>query len=148
MTTLFKKFSYPKKPVTMAVPALFTKCCCTTVKLLGDAIRQYTKFTGIVPFDWERISTGAKRASVRSCRRPISAAMSSGFTCSATATFHGPGGATWPISVYLMGHAAITGGRQFGSLPCPRTLNDSASCGLIGMLKRSPFGSRDSNHFA
>jgi hypothetical protein len=56
MTTLPKTFSYPKKPVTMAVPVLFTKCCCTTVKLLGDAIRQYTKFTGIVPFDWERIS--------------------------------------------------------------------------------------------
>jgi hypothetical protein len=40
----------------MAVPVLFTKCCRTTTKLLSDAIRQYTEFTGIVPFDWERIS--------------------------------------------------------------------------------------------
>jgi hypothetical protein len=55
-STLPKKFSYGKKPITMAVPVLFSKCRCTTAKLLSDAIQQYTEFTGIVPFDWERIS--------------------------------------------------------------------------------------------
>jgi hypothetical protein len=40
----------------MAVPVLFTKCNCTTVELLGDAIRQYTELAGIGPFDWEQIS--------------------------------------------------------------------------------------------
>ncbi len=51
-----EKFSYPRKPVTMGVPVIFRKCCCTTAELLGDAIRQYTEMTGIAPFDWEHIS--------------------------------------------------------------------------------------------
>jgi hypothetical protein len=50
------KFSYRKKPFTLTVPVLFTKCCCTTAELLGDAIRQYIELTGIAPFDWEHIS--------------------------------------------------------------------------------------------
>jgi hypothetical protein len=50
------KFSYPKKPITLAVPVMFTKCCCTPAQLLGDAIREYVELTGIVPFDWEQIS--------------------------------------------------------------------------------------------
>jgi hypothetical protein len=50
------KFSYPKKPITLTVPVMFTKCCCTTAELLGDAIREYVELTGIVPFDWEQIS--------------------------------------------------------------------------------------------
>src|SRR5215470_17333813 len=54
--TLPPKFSYGKKPITMGVPVLFTKCNCTWAELLGDAIRQYTKLAGIVPFDWEQIS--------------------------------------------------------------------------------------------
>jgi hypothetical protein len=54
--TVPPKFSYPKKPVTMAVPVIFTKCNCTTAELLGDAIRQYIELTGIDPFDWEHIS--------------------------------------------------------------------------------------------
>jgi hypothetical protein len=56
MTTLPEKFSYPKKPVTMAVPGLFTKCRCTPTERLGGAIRNYTELTGIVPFDWEYVS--------------------------------------------------------------------------------------------
>src|SRR5215469_8981527 len=50
------KFSYGKKPITMGVPVLFTKCNCTGAELLGDAIRQYTELAGILPFDWEEIS--------------------------------------------------------------------------------------------
>jgi hypothetical protein len=49
-------FSYPTKPVTMAVPVIFTPCTCNMAELLGDAIRQYVELTGIVPFDWEHIS--------------------------------------------------------------------------------------------
>jgi hypothetical protein len=48
-----EKFSYPKKPVTLAVPVIFSRCHCTIEELLGDAIRQYVELTGIVPFDWE-----------------------------------------------------------------------------------------------
>jgi hypothetical protein len=48
-----EKFSYPKKPVTLAVPVIFSRCHCTIEELLGDAIRQYIELTGIVPFDWE-----------------------------------------------------------------------------------------------
>ena len=51
-----ERFSYPKKPVTLSVPVIFTQCRCTTVELLGDAIRQYIELAGIVPFDWEQIS--------------------------------------------------------------------------------------------
>jgi hypothetical protein len=59
------KFSYPKKPVTLAVPVIFTKCCCTTAQLLGDAIRQYVKLTGIVPYDWDRILPAPERFRVQ-----------------------------------------------------------------------------------
>ena len=55
-TALPPKFSYGKKPITMAVPVLFTKCNCTWAELLGDAIHQYTELAGIPPFDWEQIS--------------------------------------------------------------------------------------------
>jgi hypothetical protein len=51
-----EKFSYPKKPITLAVPGLFTKCRCTPAERLGGAIRQYTELTRIVPFDWEYFS--------------------------------------------------------------------------------------------
>jgi hypothetical protein len=50
-----EKFSYPKKPVTLAVPVIFSKCHCTIEELLGDAIRQYVELTGINPFDWEHM---------------------------------------------------------------------------------------------
>jgi hypothetical protein len=43
------KFSYRKKPITMAVPVLFTKCNCAWAELLGNAIRQYTELAGILP---------------------------------------------------------------------------------------------------
>jgi hypothetical protein len=49
------KFSYPKKPVTLAVPVIFSRCHCTIEELLGDAIRQYVELAGIVPFDWEQM---------------------------------------------------------------------------------------------
>jgi hypothetical protein len=55
-TAVPPKFSYPKKPVTLSVPVMFTKCCCTTAELLADAIREYVELTEIVPFDWEQIS--------------------------------------------------------------------------------------------
>src|SRR5215468_2787061 len=51
-----RKFAYRKKPITMVVPVLFTKCNCSWAELLGDAIRQYTELAGIVPFNWEQIS--------------------------------------------------------------------------------------------
>jgi len=51
-----EQFSYPKKPVTLAVPGLFTKCLCTPAERLGGAIRQYTELTGIIPFDWHDVS--------------------------------------------------------------------------------------------
>jgi hypothetical protein len=56
-----EKFSYPKKPVTLAVPVIFSKCYCTTEELLGDAIRQYVELTRIVPFDWERMEPVPER---------------------------------------------------------------------------------------
>ncbi len=51
-----EKFLYHQKPVTLAVPGLFTKCRCTPAERLGGAIRNYTELTGIVPFDWEYVS--------------------------------------------------------------------------------------------
>jgi hypothetical protein len=51
-----EKFSYGKKPVTLAVSGLFTECNCTPAGRLAGAIRNYTELTGIVPFDWEHIS--------------------------------------------------------------------------------------------
>jgi hypothetical protein len=50
------RFSHPKKPVTMAVSVLFSKCNSTWAERLAAAIRQYTELAGIVPFDWEDIS--------------------------------------------------------------------------------------------
>jgi hypothetical protein len=54
-TAVPEKFSYPKRPITLTVPVIFTPCHCTTAELLGDAIHQYVGLAGIVPFDWEHI---------------------------------------------------------------------------------------------
>jgi hypothetical protein len=48
--------SYPKGPITLAVPGLFKKCGCTPAERLGGAIRHYTEITGIGPFDFQNIS--------------------------------------------------------------------------------------------
>jgi hypothetical protein len=50
------KFSYGKKPITMAVSGLFTQCNCTPAERLAGAIHNYTELTGIVPFDWDYTS--------------------------------------------------------------------------------------------
>jgi hypothetical protein len=54
--TLPPKFSYGKKPITVAVSGLLTKCNCTPAERLAGAIGNYTGLTGIVPFNWEPIS--------------------------------------------------------------------------------------------
>jgi hypothetical protein len=51
-----EKFSYPKKPITLHVPVMFTKSLGSTEEQLADAIRHFTKVVEIVPFDWEHIS--------------------------------------------------------------------------------------------
>jgi hypothetical protein len=51
-----EKFSYPKKPVTICVPVIYTPCRYTTEERLGDTIRYFSELAGFVPFDWEHIS--------------------------------------------------------------------------------------------
>jgi hypothetical protein len=50
-----EKFSYPKKPVTLHVPVIFTGGPISA-ECLGDAIRYHAEVAGIVPYDWEHIS--------------------------------------------------------------------------------------------
>src|SRR5262245_15686720 len=50
------KPSYPKGPITVAVPGRFRSCGCTPAERFGGAIRKYSEITGIGPYDWQYYS--------------------------------------------------------------------------------------------